>query len=197
MAGRISGLAVFYATAGGILLWSGFKGQTTAQTIKAIVGGNSAALSQQGSEGITTAADTTASASPGGGGGGDFATPTGASGAAGVAALKQAAHPYGWDTGSEWTALNYVEMREAGYNPHAKNPTSGAYGMAQALGHGSAATAGTESDQYGGYGLTDAQAKQANSGSAYWQSVWMVNYIRSTYGDPIAAANHERANNWY
>ena len=53
MAG-ISGLGVFYATAGGILLWSGFKGQTLPETIKAITSGNSAALAQQGSELVGT-----------------------------------------------------------------------------------------------------------------------------------------------
>lgn len=63
----VSGVAVFYATAGGVLLWSGFKGQTLAQTVKAVTGGNSAALAAQGGEGITTTADvaSAASGSPG------------------------------------------------------------------------------------------------------------------------------------
>jgi cell wall-associated NlpC family hydrolase len=54
MAGRVSGLAVFYATAGGILLWSGLKGQTIKQTIQAITTANSSALSQQGGETVGT-----------------------------------------------------------------------------------------------------------------------------------------------
>lgn len=44
---------MFYATAGGVLLWSGFKGQTLPETIKAIVSGDSAALSRKGSETVT------------------------------------------------------------------------------------------------------------------------------------------------
>ena len=111
--------------------------------------------------------------------------------------MLQAAKVYGWDTGAEWNALVYVEMREAGFNPKARNPGSGALGMAQALGHGTSGTAGTLGNEYGGSGLTDAQAKAANSGDAYWQAVWMCNYIKDRYGDPIAAANHERSHNWY
>jgi hypothetical protein len=71
-------------------------------------------------------------------------------------------------------------MREAGYNIHAVNPTSGAAGMAQFI------NGFSEYYQWGG-----------NPNTAYGQSVAMVNYIKSRYGDPIAAANHERAYNWY
>ena len=51
-------------------------------------------------------------------------------------------------------------------------------------------TAGTLGNQYGGYGLTDAQARAANSGDASMQALWMCNYIKSTYGTPEAAAAH-------
>jgi resuscitation-promoting factor RpfB len=191
----ISGIGLAYATAGGVLLWSGIKGETVAQTVGELARGKQPTGAD--TEAVTIAS-APSSASSAGGGGGSFATPIGSgSSAAGMSALKQAANPYGWDTGAQWTKLVYVEMREAGFNPHARNPTSGALGLAQALGHGNANTAGTLGNEYGGYGLTDAQAKLANSGNAYWQAVWMVNYIKATYGTPEAAAAHEAADNWY
>jgi hypothetical protein len=111
--------------------------------------------------------------------------------------LQNTAAQDGWGSGGQWQALQYVENREAGFNPSAINPSSGALGLAQALGHGNANTAGTLGNQYGGYGLTDAQARAANSGNAADQALWMVNYIKSTYGTPEAAAAHEQAYNWY
>lgn len=191
----ISGIGLAYAVSGGVLLWSGLKGETVAQTIKELARGQQPTGTNTQEITLASAPSTAAG---GGGGGGNYPTPTGAGSAYGVGALKSAAKPYGWDKGQQWASLNYVEMREAGYNSHAKNPASGALGLAQALGHGQgAATAGTLGNEYGGYGLTDAQAKQANSGNAYWQAVWMVNYIKDVYGTPAAAAAHESANNWY
>ena len=97
-----------------------------------------------------------------------------------VAALKAAAARYGWATGAEWNALNTVEMDEAGYNIHAQNPGSGAYGLAQFI------NGPSEYAQYGG-----------NSATAWGQAVGMVNYVKQRYGDPIAAAAHEAAFHWY
>lgn len=168
----ISGLAVFYSAAGGVLLWSGFKGQTVAQTVKAITSGNAAALAQQGSQTVgspvvgtspgTSDGETTSQGSvvPVGG------TVSGASEKANQASAMAAAALYGW-AGSQWTALNNVEMAEAGWNNLAQNPSSGAFGIAQALGHGGAGTAGKYGNSYGAqYGLSVTQAQAANNGSA-------------------------------
>lgn len=103
----------------------------------------------------------------------------GVSNSSAVAALQSAAAKRGW-TGAEWVALNNVEMREAGYNLYATNPSSGAYGMAQFI------NGPTEYYQYGG-----------NPNTAAGQAVAMVNYIAQRYGDPIAAWNHELAFGWY
>lgn len=82
--------------------------------------------------------------------------------------------------GSMFPAFDYVEMREAGYSLTARNPTSGAYGMAQFInGPG-------EYYQYGG-----------NPFTAAGQLTAMFRYIRGRYGTPLAAAAHERAFNWY
>jgi len=104
----------------------------------------------------------------------------GVSNASAVAALKSAAAKYGWNVGAEWTALNNVEMREAGYRLNAQNPHSAAYGMAQFI------NGPSEYYQYGG-----------NPNTAAGQAVAMINYIRSRYGDPIAAWNHELSAGWY
>jgi hypothetical protein len=85
-----------------------------------------------------------------------------------------------WGSGAEWTAWNYLEMREAGWNQFARNPSSGAYGIPQALPPGKMGTA--------------ANPPQSNPAA---QISWMIGYIKSRYGDPINAAAHERAFNWY
>jgi hypothetical protein len=92
------------------------------------------------------------------------------------AALGQAlaAQLYGW-TGPEWVALNNVAMRESGWNPTAQNPTSSAYGIAQNIG--------------GPGGYPDPSPRG--------QIMWMLNYIKNRYTDPIGAWNHELSAGWY
>lgn len=134
---------------------------------------------------------------PGGGGGGPVTggpTPKGP--------VKQYARKlmaqHSWTGASEWAAFVKIVVAESGWNPKIKNPSSGAFGIAQAYNHGQgSATQGTLSNMYGGYGLSDKQAKAANSGNPYWQLVWMMNYIDQTYGDPIAAWKYHQAHNSY
>lgn len=86
---------------------------------------------------------------------------------------------YGWN-GGQWTYLEQLWQRESGWNPAATNPTSGAYGIAQAL-----------------------PATQMNSVSSNWktdastQIKWGMNYIKDRYGNPQAAWGHEESNGWY
>lgn len=102
-----------------------------------------------------------------------------------------------WDIG-QLAPLQSLWNQESGWNPKARNPASGAFGIAQALGHGNANTAAPDgTNEYGGYGLSDAQARSANAGVAYWQMVWGMNYIHDTYGTPAGAWNHEQTHNWY
>lgn len=189
----ISGLGVAYVVAGTVLFWSGFKNNSIKDTITTFLGGKVPSDNPE-----TAPAIGIADTSSGSSGTSGFATPAGSgSSSNGQAALQQAAKAYGWNTGAEWTALNAIEMQEAGYNPRIKNPTSGALGLAQALGHGGSGTGGSLGNEYGGYGLSTSEAQQANSGNAYWQAVWMVNYIHSTYGDPIKAEQFHLAHNYY
>ena len=106
---------------------------------------------------------------------------------------------YGWAAG-QMTALVQLWERESGWSPHAQNSASGAYGIAQALGHGDAGTACPASgvNEYGTeYGLSVAEAQAANCGSVRWQIEWGLGYIKSTYGSPDAALAHEDSDGWY
>ena len=102
-----------------------------------------------------------------------------------------------WAGGTAWAAWNALEMAEAGWNNLATNPSSGAFGIAQALGHGVPGGAGKYGNEYGGEGLSAAQAQGANSGNPGDQIAWMINYIKSTYATPENAEAHELAHHWY
>lgn len=135
-------------------------------------------------------------------------TPSSPSGAAALGQRLAAA--YGWSGGTEWDSLRALWNRESGWQPDIMNRSSGAFGIAQALGHGASPAVvplvrypdGTSArnmtvNQYGGFGLSSAQARAANSGSAAAQITWGLNYIRATYGDPVRAWAHETAHGWY
>jgi hypothetical protein len=72
-------------------------------------------------------------------------------------------------------------MSEAGWNQFADNPSSGAYGIPQALPPTKMPFA--------------AQAAGGSNPTA--QINWMVDYILSTYGSPEAAESHESSYHWY
>lgn len=75
----------------------------------------------------------------------------------------------------QWPALKALWTQESGWNANAVNPTSGAAGIPQALGHGTVFPLG--------------QARP--------QIAWGLNYIKGRYGSPDAAEAHERSFNWY
>jgi len=85
-----------------------------------------------------------------------------------------------WATGSAWAAWNYVAMRESGWNQFARNPSSGAYGIPQALPPSKMGAA--------------ANPPQSNPAA---QIAWMISYIQGRYGSPQAAAAWEMSHNWY
>ena len=139
------------------------------------------------------------SVSEGGGSGGSadaYQGPVSAGSAQNTAQLLLS--KYGW-TVAQMPDLIKLWTQESGWDPTARNPSSGAFGIAQALGHGGADTAAPDgTNEYGAeYGLTAAEAQAANGGSARWQIEWGLGYILATYGSPDAAWAHEEANNWY
>jgi cell wall-associated NlpC family hydrolase len=126
---------------------------------------------------------------------------TGAGGAGGAPAntARLLLGKFGWSQ-QEFSALQTLWGKdESGWNPDARNPNSGALGIAQALGHGQgSATAGTLGNEYGAqYGLTAEQARQANSGNVLQQIRWGLGYIKARYGTPSGALAHEKAHGWY
>jgi hypothetical protein len=86
---------------------------------------------------------------------------------------------YGWSS-SQSSCLQPLWNAESGWNASASNPSSGAYGIPQALPGSKMASAGP-----------DWQT------SAATQIRWGLGYIRSVYGSPCAAWSHEQAYGWY
>jgi len=99
--------------------------------------------------------------SAGGGGGGSPGSDT-ARKAMGIVQAMAAAM-YGW-VGAQWTALKSLLMGESGFNPFAVNPSSGAAGIFQSLGHG-----------------------PVPLGNATAQARWGLPYIAGRYGTPVNA----------
>src|SRR5580765_4121839 len=84
--------------------------------------------------------------------------------------LALARSMFPWDA-SQWPAFNTLEMHEAGYNRFARNASSGAYGIPQALPPTKMPFA----------------AQAAGGSHAGPQLAWMFAYIRSVYGTPANA----------
>lgn len=190
-----------FAVGGGvILLWSGFTNRKWSTVLKDVIKGEDPRKALQNANTITGT-----SASALGGSGGYSAsifpgnTPIGQiSGTSNQGIAKQLLSHYGWSL-SEMIPLIALWTRESGWNSNARNSTSGAYGIAQALGHGQAGTAAPNgTNEYGAeYGLTQREAQLANAGSAEWQIVWGLGYIKAEYGSPSGAWAHEESAGWY
>lgn len=84
---------------------------------------------------------------------------------------------YGEDTAQQQSALVQLWNRESSWNPHAMNPSSGAYGIPQALPASK---------------LPEGTATPPNG-----QIQWGVQYIVNRYGSPANAWQHEQIYGWY
>jgi len=102
-------------------------------------------------------------------------------GSAGTMAAIERAYLESGFPASQFGDLRYILSHESGFNPNARNPSSGAYGLGQFLGH--------EHDKYGAMG--------AYSGDPYAESQAMLAYIRDRYGSPANAAAFWKGHNWY
>ena len=85
----------------------------------------------------------------------------------------------GWDEG-EYSCLVALWTRESNWNAFAMNPTSGAYGIPQALPGSKMATAGSD-------WATNPET----------QIRWGLGYIEARYGTPCGAWDHSEQHNWY
>jgi hypothetical protein len=97
-------------------------------------------------------------------------------------AIAQALLPQFGFSASEFTCLDELYTKESGWNVHADNPASDAYGIPQALPGSKRASAG---------------ADWANDAAT--QIKWGLEYIRRSYGTPCGALNawQSRSPHWY
>lgn len=105
---------------------------------------------------------------------------------------------FGWGS-NEFPPLVNLWNRESSWSPKARNQSSGAFGIAQALNHGTGCSRASDgTNEYGNqYGLSCSDAQAANGGSALQQIRWGLGYIRAQYGTPAAAWLHEQQFGWY
>lgn len=107
----------------------------------------------------------------------------GAGGTVGAAqaTAKAMLSKYGWNSG-QWPALQKLWAGESGWRWNAKNPSSGAYGIPQALPASKMASAGSDWKT-----------------NATTQIKWGEGYIKSVYGSPSSALSkwQARSPHWY
>ena len=173
----VKGGYLLVAGGGALVLWSGIRGHKWSTVLRDVISGKQLPTTTE------MAIQSSQAAFAGSG------TATGASGstALGGSAVKNKAigaalaTAYGWGPGtSNWTSLLALWTQESGWDNHAKNPTSGAYGIPQAL----------PANKMG------ALANPPTS-SAGAQITWGLKYIKQRYGNPNNAEAHERSQGWY
>lgn len=81
---------------------------------------------------------------------------------------------------SQWPCVDYIITHESGWNVHARNPSSGAYGLGQALPGSKMSSAGPD-------WLNNPRT----------QLRWVLGYMNSRYGSPCGAMSFWRGHLWY
>ena len=81
---------------------------------------------------------------------------------------------------SQFDCFNNIIMRESKWDINATNPSSGAYGIPQAL-------PGSKMASVGGDWRTNPAT----------QIIWGIKYMKDRYGSPCGAWSFKRANGWY
>jgi hypothetical protein len=94
------------------------------------------------------------------------------------AIAQQLLAQFGWS--GQFACLYSLWQRESGWNMYAENPSSGAYGIPQALPGSKMASAGSDW-----------------ASNAATQIRWGLSYIKSVYGSPCGAWSHEEGYGWY
>lgn len=173
MSGKVDGIGLFASAVGAVLIYGGIKGYSVTQAIGNLVTGKPVTSGLSVTSPLTTQS-TSASTDD------TYSAPTGGNQSIGQ---ELASSKYGWE-GSEWTALQSLWNRESGWSNTAKNPSSGAYGIAQALPYTKMPKAAWPSSAGG-------------TSDATTQIEWGLAYISGRYGKPSVAWAHELANSWY
>lgn len=174
--GNVNPVAVGAVGVGLIFIWSGVKGSSVTKVFQSLIQGQRPDAGNDHPVGTPMGSGSSGGSSP---------SPGGTDAAGGTVAQnkaigKQLAASYGWDSGAQWDALVWVWDHESGWNNKAKNPSSGAYGIPQAL----------PASKMG------ADANPPTS-SASAQIKWGLSYIKSRYGSPVAAKAFWQSHNWY
>lgn len=81
---------------------------------------------------------------------------------------------------SQFACFSNIVERESGWNVHATNPSSGAYGLGQALPGSKMASAGSDWEN-----------------NPTTQIKWVLSYMDSRYGSPCDAWSFWQSHNWY
>lgn len=168
---KVDGFGIATTAIGSVLILAGIKGYSTLKVVENLVSGRPPLTNVNVNAPLTTGVD---SSTPVAVIQGDSAKVT----------ASILAKQYGWDSGAEWDALVKLWERESSWNPRAQNPSSGAYGIPQALPYSKMPKAAWPESAGGS---SDPQT----------QIQWGLDYIRGRYGSPSMAWQHEIANGWY
>jgi len=108
-----------------------------------------------------------------------------------------------WANTTQEVCLGKLWNQESGWDNLIWNSSSGAFGIAQALGHGGTGTGATITvDLVGGGHRANTYVNQypsyvANKGAALYQIIWGLNYIKGAWGTPCGAWSQEVGHGWY
>jgi len=107
-------------------------------------------------------------------------TPKATTASAGTSVADAKAYAQSVLSSADYAALDQLAIHESSWNPHAVNPTSGAYGIPQALPGDKMATISSDWRD-----------------NAVTQVKWMINYCQSRYGSVSSAWDYWQAHNYY
>jgi len=122
----------------------------------------------------------------------------GGTAAANKALATRLAAGFGWTDQQQLTCLDELWTRESGFSQTAKNGASGAYGVAQALGHipGVSVALNRQGDNYPPP-FTAGNPPPWGDSDPGAQISWGLGYIAATYITPCGAWAFEEANGFY
>lgn len=183
MSKPVDGVGVAVITVGSVLIFAGTKGVSMLKVLENLITGKPIASDVVITNPLRTPGTAVGDAASAGIQG---VTGMGANPAGSPKQIGQSmAASMGW-TGVQWESLVKLWDGESGWNPRAKNPSSGAYGIPQAWPSTKLPKAG-QPESAGG--SSDARA----------QIEWGLNYIKGRYGTPqMAWAFWQRQSpHWY
>lgn len=178
MAKGVDGIGLAAVGLGSALMYAGIKGFSFLAVLENLVTGKPILTGAKMVQRLTVDEPAPMTGAVGGGISGG-SSPVGGNQAIG----QPMAAEYGW-TGGEWDALVTLWNKESNWRNTAKNPSSGAYGIPQALPHTKMPKAAWPESAGG---TSDART----------QIAWGLNYIKARYGKPSAALSFHLRNNWY